>query len=170
MKSIFSLLVASFISFQTFSQTVVMKEYVSQNWNGSLEDHVNWQGLVMKFKFTFESADKTKNYYLLELTAEDDSGNVLDQFEIADVQIRDTRSFFYMDLVLHRDGQDRTLTAKYDKLQRYLFINGDPHETCTNHNLVDWWRYDAIDSFLLLLKNIVTELDRNIVFHCYLED
>jgi hypothetical protein len=86
-----------------------------------------------------------------------------------DVNMRDLIVTLYIEIKVSREGDTRTISAIYNKTNKWLKIKAVLHEGCKNE-ANRWRRLEEVSSFDQLLRHIVEDLDRNVKIGCYLPE
>jgi hypothetical protein len=153
---------------QAFSQ-VVFRELLSQDHVGKIENSINLDGKTMHYEWQFvdmqlgsyftEEEAIEKIFYTLNLK---DDSVPLKKF---DVLLRDLIVTFYIEIKIKKGEDERTITAIYNKTNKWVKLKANLHDGCDQEPL--WKRLDGVTSFEQLLNHVVREVDKNVNLSCY---
>lgn len=142
---------------------VLSDEHLLQSHKGTLTSSSNYSGnLDFIFEFVKEESD-VKKWYELKLYHKN---SLLNNHR---VRIRNLIVTCYFEIELKdKKGQTKTLTAVYDKGNKWLRVKFAAQEGCFKPQQ-KWTRLSSIESFDDILLHIISEMDKNLVLDCYVE-
>ena len=168
MKNIFKLiLLASFIGFASVSDAqVVMSEFLSLNHEGQVDKSVNNGGKPIYYKFQYDTTNNVRIKYTLYLY---NDASKSQPFLVLPVLMRNLIYTYFLDVTFKKDGMSKVAAMILKKDLRWSRVKFSPHEGCSNLTPPIWDRYNNVDNYEALLKNTITQLDKNVNFNCYSE-
>jgi hypothetical protein len=113
--------------------------------------------------YTFEHTGSEGKVNLHRLSLKDVRGNVLATWT---VRSRDLLVTVYLDIEMDTDSEPHTMTAVFDKANRWLKIKFVAEPGCTLPD-ANWIRSEQVGSFAELIGLVATTIDRNLKIACY---
>ncbi len=174
MKKIFNtLILIGFLSLipAAINSQVVMKDFLSQNHMGQIDKSVNNNNAPLFYKFEYVSTEGARINYKLNLYKDKGMGSPIMSF---DVLMRNLNWTYYVDITMRKDGADKVAAMIFKKDLRWSRVKFSPHEGCWRVDQPEWERYTIGSEteapevlYAGLLKNFLTQLDKNVDFSCY---
>lgn len=160
------------LTLSSVQSQVVLREYLSQNHSGTVENSLNFPGKPLNYEWQYGSMEINhyfaegeaiqKIHYTLVLKAGDREVLRLP------VLMRDLIVTYYVEIGFDKEDARRTVSAIFQKSNKWVKLKGVLHEGCRRPDQ-RWGRLNDLRAYAPLLQYIVAELDRNIDFHCYIE-
>lgn len=143
---------------------VLADEHLRQSHQGTLEQSINYPDKGLGFEFDFlKEESKVKKQYDLKLYQGE---KLLGSYP---VRVRNLIITCYFEVKLKdKNGTIKTLTAVYDKGNKWLRIKFAPQPDCSRPE-AKWRRVNRIQSFDEILSHIIIQMDGNLILDCYVE-
>ncbi len=141
---------------------VLPDKVLMESHEGMLEKSINYLGTSLRYAFEFLGEEgKVKKKYKLKLYHKD---KLLNSY---DVRIRNLIVTCYFEISLpDKTGDVKTLTAVYDKGNKWMRVKFAPQENCSRPEQ-KWERLSNIKSFEEILRHIIFQIDKNLVLDCF---
>ena len=139
---------------------IVYESLLTQNHEGVLESPRISPEKSLTHVWTYQETKGVQIKYDLQL--------FLDKTPYAgfNAQIRDLLITFYIEIEFEKDGETRTLTAVFDKQNKWMRVKFAPHAGCAAPEAA-WGRMDGIEHFEQILDFAIRQLDKNVDLSCY---
>ncbi|MEM7104563.1 MAG: hypothetical protein AAF502_15610 [Bacteroidota bacterium] len=148
---------------------VVMRSFLSEDRSGVVETSVNLDGKPLGYQLEFLSMEKgnffaegeaiQRIHYNLHLLSGKEK---LASFQVS---VRDLIVTYYMEVKVPGNGETRTITAIYNKTNKWVKLKGVLQENCRQQDS-KWGRLDGVQSYDQLLNFILSQIDANLEISC----
>lgn len=143
---------------------VVMKEFLSENHTGKVDNSVNNNGKPLYYKFEYLHTDSARIYYKLYLYKD---ASMKTPWMTMNVLMRDLTWTYYVDITFKKDGTDKVAAMIFKKDLRWSRVKFSPHPGCARIDPPVWERMNLVDDYDKLINNFLMQIDKNINLDCY---
>jgi hypothetical protein len=144
-----------------------MQDFLEQSHEGMLEQSMNNNNKPMYYDWTYVSTNPSVKKYEFTLNFYRDAAKT-EVYLSLPVVIRNPLFVCYIDVIFTKDDYPKAAAMRYRKDGRWALVKFVPHPGCRNEK-GKWERVYDMESFDQLLKYMVTELDNNVNFDCYVK-
>ncbi len=151
-----------FIFIIKLNAQVLPDQFLVQSHSGILEESVNYPERPLPFSFDFVSSkNEVLKLYQLNFYKKNNTTHTFD------LQIRNLIITCYFEIKMKdQNGKIKTLTAVYDKGNKWLRVKFAPTQSCAREKM-RWERLNNVASFDEILEHIVRQIDKNLMLDCY---
>ena len=164
MKLMLTLLFAGALSLGSQAQ-VVMKDFMSANHMGKVENSLNNPGKQLYWKLEYKSTEGARIYYTLTFYKDAAMSQPMVSFPSL---MRNLEWTYYLDVSMTKDDATKVFAMIFKKDLRWSRVKYTPHQDCGWQDPTKWDRYNQVDDFQKLLDNTMMQLDKNVKLSCYM--
>lgn len=149
---------------QQLSAQVVMKEMLSQNHEGKIDNAKNNGGKPLYYRLEYKDIQGARINYTLNFYKDAGMSTPWLSFPVL---MRNLQWSFYLDVSMAKGPDTKVFAMIYKKDLRWARVKYSPHAGCEGSNPIVWERINLVDDFGKLLNNTFTQMDKNVVLSCY---
>ncbi|MFN0274901.1 MAG: hypothetical protein ACKVPJ_04090 [Chitinophagales bacterium] len=149
---------------QQASAQVVMKEYLSSNLDGKIDNAKNNGGKALHYRLEYKETQGARIGYTLHFYKDAGMSKPWISFPVI---MRNLQWTYYMDVSMAKDNATKVFAMIYKKDLRWARVKYSPHTGCEGTNPIVWERIDKVEDFASLIKNTLTQMDKNVKLSCY---
>lgn len=159
-------MIIGFLAFtiQQAGAQVVMKEFLSANHEGKIDNTKNNDGKPIYYKLEYKSTEGARINYVLYLYKD---ASMKTPYLTFPVLMRNLTWTYYMDVTMTKDGMAKVFALIYKKDLRWARIKYSPHIDCFRENPNIYVRLNMVDNFDQLIKDTFIQMDKNVNLNCY---
>lgn len=143
---------------------VVHKDFLSKDHSGSIESSINFPGQKLGYHLRYDRTEGARIHYDLDLLV---GGKKRGTFRVL---MRNLIVTYYLDISFPKDGALRTMTAIFDKGNKWVRVKFAPQEGCRRNAAACEGRLNEVKSYDQLLNFVIQMLDQGTDLNCYLQE
>lgn len=163
LKTCITICILAFATQQVSAQ-VVMKEMLSQNHEGKIENAKNNGGKALYYRLEYKDTQGARINYMLHFYKDAGMSSPWLSFPLL---MRNLPRTLYMDVSMTQNNATKVFAMIFKKDLRWARVKYSPHAGCEGSNPILWERINLVDDFGKLLNNTFTQMDKNVVLSCY---
>ncbi|MBC8172681.1 MAG: hypothetical protein H7X71_02145 [Chitinophagales bacterium] len=148
----------------TMQAQVIMKEFLSADHQGKIDNSKNNGGKPLYYKFEYKDTQGARINYTLHFYKDAGMSTPWISFPVL---MRNLTWTYYIDVSMAKDDMSKVFAMIFKKDLRWARVKYSPHAGCANMDPIVWERLNMVDNYDVLLNFTLAQMDKNVNLGCY---